>query len=60
MGWFGKDEPKVPETISDDKWWQIQKGAARAVPLIDGPWVDKKAAATKSAWKSARSKAADN
>ena len=60
MGLFSGKEPEVPNTVSDAKWWQVQKAAAGEVALIDGPWVDPKAAAKKAAWGSARDRAADN
>ena len=57
---FGKKRDDVPETITDDTWTRIQKGAAKKMPVIDGPWVDPKARATMSAWKAARDNAAQN
>ena len=61
MGWFGSsNEPEVPNTVSDGKWWRVRKAAAGEVPLIDGPWVDPKAAAKKRAWNDARDNAVSN
>ena len=60
MGLFSSKEPEVPETISDDRWWHIQKSVAKATPVIDGPWVDPETTRRTNAWKAARGKAADN
>jgi hypothetical protein len=57
---FGKKRDDVPETVSDDTWTRIQKGAAKAVPLIDGPWVDPKARAKGAAWEATRKNADQN
>lgn len=55
---FGKPTP--PNTVSDDQWWQLQKAAAKAVPLIEGPWCDPAALAKKHAWEAAPGHADDN
>jgi hypothetical protein len=57
---FGKKRDDVPETVSNATWARVQRGAAKAVPLIDGPWVDPKARATGNAWKTARANARQN
>jgi hypothetical protein len=53
-------DSEVPQTISDDDWWRIQKGAARVIPAVDGPWVDPHAAKTKRLWHEARNKKESN
>jgi hypothetical protein len=50
----------VPETISDDEWWRIQKGAAKVIPLIEGPWSDPKATKTARLWREARTQRGSN
>lgn len=61
MGRHSKPDPgEVPQTISDDEWWRIQKGAASVLPVIEGPWTDPKASATMRAWRSARENAGSN
>jgi hypothetical protein len=49
-----------PDTISDDKWWQIQKGAAKVTPAIDGPWVDAKTTRRMEGHRSAKQNAKHN
>ena len=61
MGKHSKPDPNgVPQTITDDQWWRIQTGAARVLPVVEGPWTDPKASATLAAWRSARDNAGSN
>jgi len=57
---FGKKKDDVPQTIDDKTWDRITRGAARQMPVIDGPWVDPKARATMRAWKAAVKNAEHN
>jgi hypothetical protein len=43
-------DPAVPQTISDDDWYRIQVGVAKAIPVIDGPWVDPAGLKLKRLW----------
>lgn len=61
MGRHSKPDPdEVPQTITDDQWERIRKGAARVIPVIETPWTDPKASATLRAWRSARDNAGSN
>lgn len=61
MGLFGRRaEPEVPNTVSDGKWWQVQKAAAGEVDVVDTPWTDPKKAAKKRTWNDARDNAGSN
>lgn len=60
MGWLFGSPPDPPNTVSDAKWWQVQKAAASQVDLIKGPWTTPERAARKQAWNDAQDNADRN
>jgi hypothetical protein len=38
--WDAPKRDDVPETISDKAYERIRNGFVKALPMIDGPWVD--------------------
>ncbi len=55
-----KSDGKPGNTISNGKWFTVQKAAAGEVDLIEGPWTKPGRAAKKAAWNSARAEARNN
>jgi len=55
-----KSDGKPANTISNSRWFGVQKAAAGEVDLIEGPWTKPERAAKKAAWNAARDNADDN
>jgi hypothetical protein len=61
MGRHSKPNPsEVPQTITDDQWERIQRGAPKVVPVIETPWSDPGKVAKLHTWRTARDNAGSN
>lgn len=55
-----RSDGKPASTISNGRWFRVQKAAAAEVDLVEGPWTDPKRSAKKRAWNDARDNADSN